>query len=211
MIDTTKLKEEQAKLARKVSVKDGFSEIKLIAGTDQAYYADKIISAIAVLNYEDMKLVELKYTVQLVSFPYIPTFLSYRESPAVVETYNKLDNKPDIILVDGNGILHPRKFGVASHLGLLLDKPTIGIAKSLLLGDEKDNKIFVNDEPRAFIVKTKDFAKPLYISPGHMVSMKSSLEIVTHCLKGSKLPEPLKIAHNYANKIKKKLKEESTG
>ncbi len=209
MIDTTKLKEEQLKLARKVVLKDGFEKISLIAGSDQAYYMDKIISAIAVLNYEDLKLVELKYTVQEVKFPYIPTYLSYRESPAIVETYHKLDNQPDIILVDGNGILHPRKIGLASHLGLLLDKPTIGVAKTLLLGEEKDGKIFVDGEPRAFVLKTKEFANPLFVSPGHMVSMKKSLNIVTHCLKGSKLPEPLKIAHNYANKIKRKLKEES--
>jgi deoxyribonuclease V len=209
MIDTTKLKEEQLKLARKVVLKDGFDKISLIAGSDQAYYMDKIISAIAVLSYEDLKVVELKYTVQECKFPYIPTYLSYRESPAIVETYHKLDNQPDIILVDGNGILHPRKLGVASHLGLLLDKPTIGVAKSLLLGEEKDGKIFVDGEPRAFIVTTREYAKPIYVSPGHLVSMGKSLEIVKHCLQGHKLPEPLKIAHNYANKIKRKLKEEN--
>ncbi len=207
MIDTNKLKLEQLKLAKKILLKKGFEDIKLIAGCDQAYFQNKIISAVAVLNYKDLSVAELKYTIQDVKFPYISGYLSYRESPVILETFNKLKKEPDLILVDGNGILHPRKIGLASHLGLILDKPTVGVAKNLMLGDEKDDKIFVENEPRAIIMKTRNFAKPIYVSPGHLVTLTNSLEIVKHCLRGSKLPEPLKVAHNYANKIKRELKE----
>jgi len=126
-----------------------------------------------------------------------------RESPAAVEAFNKLENKPDILIVDAHGIAHPRFFGMASHIGLLLDIPTIGIAKKLMVGKKQDNKIVFNNKIIAQEVKTKEYSKPLYVSIGHKVSLKTAVEIVNKCIKlPHKLPEPLHLAHKYANKIR---------
>lgn len=204
--DVKKFKEEQLRLAKKVVVKDEFDEIKLVGGVDQAFKDNKIISAFVVCDYKTMEVVEKKYAVVEASVPYIPGYLSYREAPAVVEVYSKLENKPDIILVEAHGIAHPRKFGMASHVGLLLDKPTIGVAKNLLVGEIKDNKIIIGEDIRGFGLVTKEHANPIFISPGHKISLKTPLEIVKNCIRlPHKLPEPLYLAHRYANKIREKL------
>ena len=203
-----KLKEEQLKLAKKVVVKDDFSEINTIGGCDIAYTKENMIAIVVVLDYKTLKLIEAKHVITQPRMPYIPTFLSYREAPAVIEAFNLLENKPDILMCDANGILHPRRIGCASHIGLLLDLPTIGVAKKLLCGEVKEDKVFFEDEQRAFILRTKQHAKPLYISPGHKISLKTSLEVVKHCIKeGSKLPEPINLAHKFTIKLKKKPKE----
>ncbi len=200
------LKKEQLRLAKKVMVKDDFEEIKYVAGCDQAFIDNKVISAVVVLDFKTLEIVEKRYAVVEAPIQYIPGFLSYRESPAVVEAINKLKNKPDILMVDANGILHPRKIGMASHLGILLDMPTIGVAKKLLLGEEKDGKIIVEGEKRAVALKTKEHAKPIYVSPGHRVSLKTSEEIVRKCMvEKHKMPEPLHEAHKHSNKARKRM------
>ncbi|MBN1544626.1 endonuclease V [Candidatus Woesearchaeota archaeon] len=204
------LKKEQLKLAKKVTVKDDFDEINYIGGCDQAFIDNKVISAVVVLEYKTLKMVEKKHAVADAPIQYIPGFLSYRESPAVVEAVSKLDQKPDLLMVDGNGILHPRKIGMASHLGILLDMPTIGIAKKLLLGEEKDGKIIVEGEARGVTLKTKEHAKPIYISPGHRVSLKTAEEVVKRCMvEKHKMPEPLHEAHKYSNKVRDRMLEKS--
>jgi len=207
MINIKKLEQEQIKLAKKVVLKDDLPEegIRLIAGCDQAFIDKDILSQVAVLDYKTMEVVEKKYALLKNKFPYIPGFLSYRESPAIVEAFSKLNNKPDLLMVDANGILHQRKIGMASHLGILLDIPTIGVAKSLLMGEVKEGKVMVEGEQRAFELKTKEHAKPVYVSPGHKVSLKTSLRIVKECMRENKLPEPLAMAHKLANKTRKYL------
>lgn len=208
-INIKKLKQEQLRLAKKVVLKDSFDEIKLIGGVDQAFVDNKVISLVAVMDYKTGKLVERKYAVKDVNVPYIPGFLAYREMPSVLEAFNKLENKPDILLCDCNGILHPRKIGMASHIGLILEIPTIGVAKRKLLGVVDENKkVIYNDQVVGVEVLTKQHAKPIYVSPGHMVSFKTSEKIVKGLLKGHKLPEPLYLAHKFVNNIKKKVKEE---
>jgi len=207
-MDIKKLKGEQLKLAKKVVVKDDFSEINTIGGCDIAYTKENMIAIVVVLDYKTLKLIEAKHVITQPRMPYIPTFLSYREAPAIIEVFNLLENKPDILMCDANGILHPRRIGCASHIGLLLDLPTIGVAKKLLCGEVKENKVFFEDEQRASVITTKQHAKPIYISPGHKISLKTSLEIAKHCIKeGSKLPEPINLAHKFAIKLKKKPKE----
>ncbi len=206
------LEKEQLRLAKKVIVKDDFDELKLIGGCDQAFTDNKVISAVVVLDYATLKVVEKKYAVVEAPIQYIPGFLSYRESPAVIEAVSKLNQKPDLLMVDANGILHPRKIGMASHLGILLDMPTIGVAKKLLMGEEKDGKILVDGEPRALAIKTKEHAKPIYVSPGHRVSMRTAAEVVKKCMvEKHKLPEPLHEAHKYSNKVREMLLAQGSG
>ncbi|MFC1741383.1 endonuclease V [Nanoarchaeota archaeon] len=205
-MNVSDLKKEQLRLAKKVVVKDDFDEINYIGGCDQAYLDSKVISAVIVMEKETLKIVEKKYAVADAPIQYIPGFLSYRDSPAVIEAVSKLKQKPDLLMVDANGILHPRKIGMASHLGILLDMPTIGVAKKLQLGEEVDGKILVEGDKRAIVLKTKEYAKPIFVSPGHRVSFRTAEELVRKCMvEKHKLPEPLHEAHKYVNKIRKKV------
>jgi deoxyribonuclease V len=213
-MNVQELKKEQLRLAKKVITKDDFDELNYVAGCDQANLAGKVVSSVVVLDYKTLKVVERKYAVADAPMQYIPGFLSYRESPAVVEAVSKLEQKPDLLIVDGNGILHPRKLGMASHLGILLDLPTIGIAKKLSMGEEKDGKVLVDGDKRAVVLKTKEHSKPIYVSIGHRVSLKTAEEVVRKCLvEKHKLPEPLHEAHKYSNKARARIleKEEKGG
>lgn len=204
MFNLKDMKEEQLKLARKVVLKNEYDATRYIAGVDQSFFENKIISAIVVVDSESMEVIEMKYAIDEVSMPYISGYLSYRECPAALKSYSLLEKKPDIIMVDGNGILHPRKIGFASHLGILLDMPTIGVAKSLLLGDVVNDKIVVEGETLAVIIHTREGSKPIYVSPGHRITISKCAEIVKSCLNQKhKLPLPLQEAHRYATKIRK--------
>ncbi len=208
MVDISKLKEEQLKLAGKVSIVDNIEKIKTIGGVEQIFYENKIISTIVVCDYKDFKFIESKYSIADVKIPYISGYLFYREGPAIMEAFNKLEHKPDVLLVKGNGILHARRIGMASHLGVLLDTPTIGVAKNLSLGEVKENTIYIDKEARGYKFISREHAKPIYISPGHKISLRMSMEIVKKSIKyPHKLPEPMHLAHKYANKVKKELKE----
>lgn len=198
------LKEEQLKLAKKVILKDKFSRIKLIGGCDQAFIKNKIISIIIVLDYKSLEIIEKKYSVLNSTFPYIPGYLSYREVPPIIKTYKKLKHKPDILLCDFNGILHPSFIGAASHLGVLLSICTIGVAKNLLCGKIKNNYIFINNKKVGY--KLKNNFKPLYISLGHKISLKTSIKIIKKLIKNNRLPEPIRLAHEYANELKRSIK-----
>ena len=206
MVDLDKLKEEQLKLAKKVILKDDFEKLELIGGVDQSFYKDEVISAIVVCDCKTMEVKEKVFAVVKAKVPYISGFMAYREGPAISEAYAKLQNKPDIMIVDGNGILHPRKIGIASHIGILLDQAAIGVAKQLLLGEVKNSKVYVDKEIRAELITTREHSKPIYVSPGHKITLKTSVEVVKSCIKfPHKLPEPLHLAHRYANEIRENL------
>ena len=206
MIDFNMLKEEQLKLAKKVSTKDSFDKIEIIAGVDCAYNQDDAIAAIVVCDYKTMEVKEKVFSVVRAKVPYLKGFLAYREGHAISEAYAKLENKPDLMIFDGNGILHPRKIGLASHMGVLLDQASIGIAKQLLVGEIKGSIVYVDKEVRAELIVTREHSKPVYVSPGHKISLKTSVEIVKKCMRfPHKLPEPLHLAHKYANEIKEKI------
>lgn len=202
-MDLIKLKEEQNKLAKKVIISDSPEKIRTFGGTEQIITDNRIISVISVLD-SDFKTIESKYTVSEIKMPYMSGFLFYREGPAIMETFSKLDSKPDILFVKGNGILHPRRIGMASHIGILLDIPTIGIAKSLMMGENDEGTIYFDKEAVGYELVSREHAKPLYVSPGHKVSLKTSLELARKSIiYPHKLPEPMHAAHKYASKLKK--------
>lgn len=179
MQDIKKMAEEQSSLARKVIKKDDFEKLELVAGVDQAFIKNTVISGIVVCDYKTMKVVEEKHAIVKAAVPYIPGYLSYRESPAAVEAFNKLEKKPDILIVDAHGIAHPRNLGMASHLGLLLDVPTIGVAKALIIGKTQEGgKVISENKIIAQEIVTKEHSKPLYVSIGHRVSLKTAVEVV---------------------------------
>ncbi len=203
-IDIRKLKEEQLKLAKKVIIKDVAFEINKIGGCDQTYMDGKIICVITVLSYPDLKLVEKKYTLKDAELPYMEGYLFYGEGPVIIETYNKLENKPDLLMVDGSGILHPRKIGIASQLGLVLDVPTLGVTKNMLCGELQGDKVLLNDEIRGQLVVTKQGGNPIFVSPGHKMTLKKAVKLVKETVKAPyKMPDPVALAHKFANKLKK--------
>lgn len=205
MVDLGKLKSEQIKLAKRILTKDDFDDIKYVAGCDAVYTKDKIIYAMVVFSFPDMEVKESKYSVMDVNIPPLADFFSFREAPAAVETYHKLEIDPDVLIVKGNGILHPRKIGVASHLGLMIDKPTIGVGKESANGDIEEDDVYLHKALVAKIMKTKDHANPIYISPGHKVALQSAMDIISKVSSDKKMPIPIHEARKYANRIKKRI------
>ena len=200
------LKEEQLAAARKVITSDDFGDIKTIGGCDCAYVNNTVIAAIAVCD-DKLRLIEKQTAAVENDFPYLSGLLYYREGRAMEEAFAKLKQKPDILLVDGNGTLHPLRCGLASQLGVKLDQPTIGVAKTRLLGEEDEaGNIKVGNEIIGAEVKLKEHSKPLYISVGHSISLQTAVDIVHKTTKHPhKLPEPLHLAHRLADKARKEL------
>jgi len=203
----------QRDLSKRVILEDCFpTPIRHIAGVDVAYAKGFSIGAVAVLDYGSMRIVELKISKVETRFPYIPTLLSFREIPPAVSAIRKLSIKPDILLVDGQGIAHPYRLGFASHLGIVLDMATIGVAKSLLCGNvvhdyegELCRPIIHDGEVIGMAVYPRRGSKPIYVSIGHKVALKSAVRIVLECCRGCRIPEPLRAAHIVAEKTKRKV------
>ncbi len=202
-----KLQKEQTELARKVILKDSFEKLETIGGVDQAFTDSKIISAIVVCDYRTMNIIEEQYAVTESKLKYVPGFRAYRELPAIVEAYNKLNVKPDVLIVGGHGVTHPRGLGIASHAGLVLDQATIGIANKLIVGEIENYKVVIDKKVKGAMISAKEKSNPIVVSPGHKISLKTSVEIVKNCIRPPhKLPEPLQLAHKLGNKVKKEMK-----
>ena len=203
MLNLRKLEEEQTRLSKKVVLKNEFEELTLIGGLDHSYFDQNVIAGIVVCKYPSLEIVERKFFVRPSKMPYIPGFLAYRAMPAAAEAYSQLDQKPHLMMIDGNGILHPRGCGIASHFGVLEDLPTIGVAKNLFVGTVKENRVFIGEKAVGQQVQTKDKAKPLFVSPGHRITLSRAVELVQETIRSPhKLPEPLHLAHRYVRKMK---------
>lgn len=208
-----KMREEQLTLSKKIILHDDFNEIKRICGIDVAYFDESAICALSIMDPDDNEVIETKINSTKVVFPYVPTYLALREFSAMKDLANTLDRKSDILFVDGNGILHPRKCGLASYLGNKLGLITIGIAKSLLCGELKNEPMSIGEhsevvcdgEIRGFGLKTSKSTKLTFVSPGHRVSLESSLALTKRFSDG-KMPGPLRRAHALAEEIKKETK-----
>ena len=200
-MDLIELKKEQLKLAAKIVLKDDSSRIKTIGGVDCIAHGNELIAAVVVCEFPSLKVLETKTYVLADPFRYVPGFQAYREMPAMIEAYNQLEQEPDILLVSGQGIAHPRKMGIASHLGLNLNRATIGVADSLPVGSIENGKILFNNEIVGFEITTRNHSNPIYVSPGHLVSLGSVLHIIPQTIVyPHKMPEPLHIAHKVGRK-----------
>ena len=202
----------QLRLSKKLIFEDTLPDIvDYVAGVDVAYLEGTSVAAVAVLDLNTLSQVEFQVAHVKTCFPYIPTLLSFREIPPAYSAIKKLHNKPDVFLVDGQGFAHPYGLGFASHLGLIRDKPTIGVAKSLLCGKVEQNVEYgwaplnYNGEGIGAEVVTKQGTKPVYVSVGHRVSLKRATEIVLECTGKYRLPEPIRRAHIIANEEKRRL------
>jgi deoxyribonuclease V len=193
----------QAHLSKKIITEDRLPEkIRLVAGVDVAYAGESAIGTVAVLDYESLELVEQQTATCSAKMPYIPTLLSFREIPPAVACIKRLKRQPDVFLVDGQGLAHPYRCGFASHLGVVTGKPTIGVAKSRLIGKPTaiGGEVFLVDNGQIIsaVVTTKEGVKPVFVSIGHLTSLETAVRIVRHCVRGSRIPEPLLQAHKIA-------------
>ncbi len=189
---------------------------KLIAGADVSMnlYSNVLYAGFIVLSYPDLRVIDHSVVKTTTAFPYIPGLLSFREIPALLKAWNKLKTKPDLVVVDGVGIAHPRRIGIASHLGVLIDKPTIGCAKSVLTGTYKEpakeagslSYLFdpKNKEIIGAALRTKKNVKPVFISTGHNIALDDSLTVIQAVTRGYRLPEPTRLAHLAVNDYRKK-------
>ncbi len=196
-------------------------EVRLVAGVDVSYrrHGETFFAAVVVLSWPDLQPVTAASAVDRVSFPYIPGLLSFRELPVLLKAFRRLDVHPDLVLVDGQGIAHPRRFGLACHLGLWLDVPSIGCAKSRLVGEGEEPGIEAGahsplrdgDEVIGALVRTRTGVRPLYISPGHGVDMMAAVDWTLRCCRGYRLPEPTRQAHLLTNRLRLEFEKESGG
>ncbi len=172
-----------------------------MGGVDVAYAKGMSIGAATVLNFNSLALVESKIAHVKTRFPYIPTLLSFREIPPAFSAIRQLETQPDVFLVDGQGLAHPYRFGFATHLGVIIDRPTIGVAKSRLCGDVKTPRkkgwtpLVEGRETIGARVVTKLGENPVYVSVGHKVSLEKAIEVVTQCTRDYRIPEPTRRAH----------------
>jgi deoxyribonuclease V len=199
-----KVHKTQLCLSQKIIFEDRLPrQIKTVAGVDVSYVGNIGVGALTVLDYESLKLLESQVATCQVKMPYIPTLLSFREIPPAMASIKKLKIQPDVFLVDAQGLAHPYRCGFASHLGLIMGKPTIGAAKSRLIGEpvEMNGQTFLFDKGEVIgsVVTTKKGSNPIYVSIGHMVSLDTAVKIVKHCAK-NRIPEPILQAHKLATK-----------
>jgi deoxyribonuclease V len=183
-------------------------EIQSVAGVDVSYQDDIACAAVVVFQFPGLRLLEEAAVIVPLTIPYIPGLLSFRELPGILAALEQLQGLPDVLLVDGHGLAHPRRFGLACHLGVLLDLPAIGCAKSILLGEvealgnEVSSKaeLISDGEVLGVALRTRLEVKPVYVSIGHRVDLDSTQQIILACGRGFRLPEPLRRAHIVAKK-----------
>ncbi len=196
----------QRELAQRILLEDRLGDVQTVAGVDMAINENNGMAhaAVVLLTFPEMEIIERHIYEEPIRMPYIPGLLSFREAPCVLGAFHKLHKQPDLVLVDGMGIAHPRRIGIASHLGLWLNLPTIGCGKSLLTG--KYDKAALSEEAGSWVplidkkevigavVRTRTHVNPMFISPGHLISVQSSIEYVLKCCRGYRLPEPTRLA-----------------
>ncbi len=205
--EAVKLQEE---LRTKVVLRDEFKNIRTIAGFDVGIRRGKDpkkklrgIGACVIMSYPDLNIMENHIIVTDVDYPYIPGLLSFRELPIIIPLLEEIENEPDLIMMDGQGIAHPRRFGLASHVGVILDKPSIGCAKSPLIGEYEEpglesgsyRYIYHEGDVIGAVLRSRNGVKPIYISPGHKITVETCIDIALNCCRGYRLPEPIREAH----------------
>lgn len=212
--DLARAREIQLFLARKVTIVPLNKTPRFLAAVDASFIDDVVIAVASLYEFPEISHLQDTFFKGKIPFPYIPGFLSFREGPAIIKAVKKLDRWPDLLLVDGHGIAHPRGIGIASHIGVILNLPTIGCAKSRLIGEfrepggEKGQWSYLypageSRKPIGAVLRTRRDVKPLFVSPGHLVDIESSVEIVIKSTAGYRIPEPLRRADMLSRMMKR--------
>lgn len=203
----------QKKLRDRIVLQPLPEKIELIAGADISFnrYSDEIYAGIVILQLPKLNIVARTGVQSIAKFPYVPGLLSFREAPSLLEVWEKLSVRPDVLVLDGQGIAHPRRLGIAAHLGLLIDLPTIGCGKTLLTGKYEEpeeiagsaSPLIDKGEVIGAVLRTKNRVKPVYISPGHKADIQSSVELMMRCVTKYRIPEPTRQAHLFVNELRR--------
>ncbi len=198
----------QNNLRRNIILDNNLAKIHRVAGVDVAFFDIWAICAICVLEYPGLNLIETVYARSRVSFPYVPGLLTFREGPVVLRAFQRLKNKPDLVIFDGQGICHPRRMGIATHMGIFMNIPTIGCAKSHLYGvykmpeSKKGAYSFIYDrstgEILGVVLRTRINIRPLFVSCGYKVSLKQAMKLVLEFCPKYRIPQPIRCAHQLA-------------
>lgn len=197
----------------RVETRDRFGPLHYVAGADLAFDPETNLAFAGVIVYRlpELEEVERRMARRKLCFPYVPGLLSFRESPALLAAFARLQVEPDVILIDGHGMAHPRRFGIACHLGLLLDKPTIGCAKSILVGVAEEpgapagsmSPLIDQGETVGVALRTRDNVRPIYVTIGHRVSLESAVRIVSQCTDGFRIPKPTREADHWVGDLRR--------
>lgn len=214
-VSTKEAVEIQKQFCKSVILRELDKPVKVIAGCDVAFNEKMEIACagVVLMSFPELEVISKKVAFSNIRFPYIPGLLSFRETPALLRVFKKINIDIDLVFVDGYGIAHPRKFGLASHLGIFLDLPAIGCGKTYLLGEYQEPKDFsgsyepliLNGEVVGAVVRTKANVKPVFVSVGHKLNLNDAINFTLRCCKGYRLPEPIRQAHLLVNtEIRKK-------
>ena len=205
--------ELQKKLRERVRIEPPKGKIETVAGADISFnkFDPTIYTAVVVLRLPGLEVAEEVAVVSETKFPYVPGLLSFRESPSVLEAWARLQTEPDAVMFDGQGLAHPRRIGIASHVGLLVERPTLGCAKSVLVGRYEEpgatrgswTPLVDKGEIVGAAVRTKDRVQPIYVSPGHLMDVASAVELTLRCHGGYRQPEPTRRAHLLVNALRR--------
>ncbi len=218
-LSPTKAINLQNDLAKYIVVKTklDLKKIKFIAGADVSIHRQKNIclATVVILSFPELSIIEERTAIRKISFPYVPGLLSFREGPVLLEAFQKIKNRPGLVLFDGQGIAHPRRFGLASHLGWWLEIPSIGIAKNKLIGEhddvglEKGSFVYLydNKDKIGIVIRTRSNVKPVYVSPGFKVNYPEAIKATLSCLTKFRLPEPIRAAHHISTFKRKNMEE----
>jgi len=204
----------QKKLSARITKGNRFPKVRYVAGADMALSKERGLAyaGVVVMSFPDLQIVEKQGAVLKLTFPYIPGLLAFRELPALLKAFEKLKQEPDLIMIDGQGLAHPRGFGIACHIGLWLDKPTIGCAKSRLFGDHRPPPIKrggrspligIHDEVIGAVLRTKHATHPVFISVGNKIDLKTAIRYTLACGQGYRIPEPTRQADIFVAALKK--------
>jgi deoxyribonuclease V len=213
-VDYREAKGLQEELSKRLILhNDGLPEdIRIIGGADISYSREEnlFFAAVILLDFTTMDIIEVSSVIEKAEFPYIPGLLSFREGPALLRAFKKIERIPDVVIFDGQGIAHPRGFGLASHVGLFLDIPTIGCAKKRLVGSAEDIEgergnyapLIYEENVIGAVLRTKRNVKPVYVSQGHKIDLTQAIRITLASGRGYRLPEPTRKAHLMVNKLR---------
>jgi deoxyribonuclease V len=214
ILNTEKMIEIQKSLVKEIKLDPMVHVPEKIAGFDLSYPSkNTAIAVCVVMTYPNLELCEMKWTEAEIDTPYIPTFLAFREGPAIEKVYSMIDEVPDLLFFDGQGIAHPRGLGIAAYMSLKFQKPSIGVAKSHLFGQYKmpsSNKgafeyIYDHADIIGAVLRTKSNVKPLFVSPGSFLSVQDSIDYTLKTCKGYRLPEPTRLADMYSKRLRKEV------
>lgn len=200
----------QEELRQKIKIAPLHKKPEYIAAADAAFTDNRVIGAVCIYKYQGLEYLDHAIAIKKITFPYVPGFLTFREGPAIIEAIEKLKITPDVIIFDGQGIAHPKGLGIASHIGALLNMPTIGCAKSRLIGAFREpgkrkgqwSHLMHNGKTIGAVLRTRDNIRPVFVSPGHKIDLEASVNIIIHCTENYRISAPQRCADMLAKRAK---------